>query len=234
MTTGSDAHQLRHVPATVHGRVLVRAVPGDPAPRWLVGFHGYAQSAEVFLEALERTAGGGSWSIASVQALHPFYAGRAEEVVANWMTRQDRELAIADNIAYVDAVIDDLVRGYGPPRALVFAGFSQGVAMAYRAGVRGRHRCDAIVAAGGDVPPELAQAELPEWPRVLAATGREDAWFPPKKLERDLEFLRTRSRDVRPLVFEGGHEWSDAVAAAAGGMLYGVAPGPPPLGAPPT
>jgi predicted esterase len=220
MSSASDPPILRHVAATVHGRVLVRPAQ-TPAP-WLVGFHGYAQTAAVFLEPLERTAPPG-WLVASVQALHPFYAGRTNTVVANWMTREDRELAIADNIAYVDAVLDDLERGFGAPRAIVFAGFSQGVAMAYRAGVRGRRRAAAIVAAGGDLPPELAEPGPRDWPQVLAATGAADPAFTPARLEQDAVFLRTRSIEVRTLVFDGGHAWADEVVAATRSLLEGIA-----------
>jgi len=220
----SPAHPplLRHVAATVHGRVLVRPAPGPGRAPWLVGFHGYAQTAAAFLEPLARAAPPG-WLVASVQALHPFYAGRTNAVVANWMTREDRELAIADNIAYVDAVLDDLERGFGAPTAIVFAGFSQGVAMAYRAGVRGRRRAAAIVATGGDVPPELRVPGPADWPRVLAATGARDEAYAPARLEQEVEFLRTRSPEVRALVFEGGHEWSEDVVAAARTLLAGIA-----------
>src|SRR5882724_13234319 len=93
---------VRHVAATVHGRVLVRPPSRDSAARWLVGFHGYAQHAEALLDMLRRVPGSDAWLIASVQALHPFYNHRTNEVIASWMTRQDRELAIADNVAYVD------------------------------------------------------------------------------------------------------------------------------------
>jgi predicted esterase len=212
---------LRHVAATVHGRMLVRPAPGLGVAPWLVGFHGYAQTAAVFLEPLASAAPSG-WLVASVQALHPFYAGRSNTVVANWMTREDRELAIADNIAYVDAVLDDLERGFGAPRAIVFAGFSQGVAMAYRAGVRGRRRAAGIVAAGGDVPPELCVPGPVDWPRVLAATGITDGAYPPDRLERDAAFVRTRSPDVHTLVSAGGHEWSDEIVAATRALLAGI------------
>ncbi len=219
MTTDSDAPLLRHAPATVHGRYLVRPPRAGPGGLWLVGFHGYAQSADVFLEPLARTARTGRWGVASVQALHPFYARRTDDVVANWMTRQDRELAIADNVAYVDAVLDGVEREFGIPRAIVFAGFSQGVAMAYRAGLLGRRTCAAIVASGGDVPPELAGGGTRAWPRVLAATGRRDGHYTPARLEQDMAFLRTRRPDARALVFEGGHEWGEALVEAAGAML---------------
>ena len=220
--TASSEPLLRHVATTVHCRVLVRPAPAPGGSPWLVGFHGYAQTAAVFLEPLGRAAPP-EWLVASVQALHPFYAGRTNAVVANWMTREDRELAIADNIAYVDAVLDDLERGFGASRAIVFAGFSQGVAMAYRAGVRGRRPAAAIVSAGGDVPPELCVPGPMDWPVVLAATGSRDEAYSPTRLERDAAFLRTRSHDVRVRVFDGGHEWAEDVVAATRTLLTGIA-----------
>jgi len=222
-----DPALLRHAPATVHGRYLVQPPREGADGLWLVGFHGYAQSAEVFLEPLAGLSRGGRWRVVSVQALHPFYAGRSEQVVANWMTRQDRELAIADNVAYVDAVLDQLEREFGAPRAIVFAGFSQGVAMAYRAGLLGRRACAAIIACGGDLPPEFEQAGTRAWPQMLAATGRGDDYYPPARLERDLSLLRTRRPDARMLVFEGGHEWPAALAEAAGTLLDEIAGGLP-------
>ena len=213
---------LRHATATVHGRYLVQPPSSGTADCWLVGFHGYAQSAAMFLPDLARAARAGGWLVASVQALHPFYTKR-DEVVANWMTREDREHAIADNIGYVDAVCDALEREFGAPRAIVFAGFSQGVAMAYRAGVLGRRECAGIVAGCGDVPPELKSLAPPRpWPRVLAATGAADEWFTPARLEQDAAFLRTVRPDARSLVFEGGHEWSDGLVKGAGELLAEV------------
>jgi hypothetical protein len=43
------------------------------------------------------------WRIASVHALHRFYARSEQVVVASWMTRQDREVAIADKVPYANA-----------------------------------------------------------------------------------------------------------------------------------
>ena len=217
-----DSPRVRIVPAMVHGRHLVRVTTQGPPRGWLLGFHGYAHNAEIFLELLERIPAAREWLVASIQALHPFYA-RGDVVVANWMTRQDRELAITDNVAYVDAVVADLEREYGAPPALVYAGVSQGVAMAYRAAIVGAHAARALIVAGGDLPPELRSLEGRRWPPVLACTGRGDDFYTPRRLEEEVEFMRSRGADVRPLVFEGGHEWSDEVVAAADALLREVA-----------
>jgi predicted esterase len=218
MNRSLDDAVLRHATAAVHGRYLVLPPRWGQPGLWLVGFHGYAHSAEKFLESLAGAPQSPNWLVASIQALHPFYT-RSNQIVANWMTRQDRELAIADNVAYVDNVMDQIEREFGPPRAIVYAGFSQGVAMAFRAGMIGRRACEAIIALGGDVPPELKVGETREWPRVLCATGNADAYYTPALLEQDVSFLRTRRPDAQSLVFEGGHEWSAPVTEAAGALL---------------
>ncbi len=202
---------LRSVNTMVHGRYLVRPPVRDGAVFWLVGFHGYAQSAEAMLDPFVRVAPSERWLVASVQALHPFYAGRTNEVVANWMTRQDREVAIAENVTYVDRVLDRLVDEFGPPRAIVTAGFSQGAAMAYRASQHGNRTCEAILVAGGDLPPELREPRAKPWPRVALATGTGDTWYAPPALEADAARLRELGADVRTLAFDGGHEWGDDV-----------------------
>lgn len=216
---------LRHAAATVHGRYLVLPRDAGGPERWLVGFHGQAQSADEMLAPLSRTAPGKTWRVVSVQALHPFYARRGTAIVAGWMTRQDRELAIADNIAYVDTVLAQLASEFGTPRSLVFAGFSQGAAMAYRAAMRGRLPASGILTCGGDVPPELLAEPTRAWPPVLAAGGRRDEWYTPARLDADVAALRERGAPAESLMFEGGHEWTAELEAGGARWLAGLEQG---------
>ena len=209
---------LRHVSAGVHGRMLVRPPARVVADLWLIGFHGYAQSAADLLPGLERAARSGAWLVASVQALHPFYT-KGSDVVANWMTREDRELAIADNIAYVDRACDAIEQEFGAPRAIVYAGFSQGVAMAYRAALKGRRRAVALFVVGGDLPPELHGGGTQAWPRVSLLTGADDVWYDAEHLAADASRVREAGGEARPQVFAGGHEWNEAVVEALAGVL---------------
>ncbi len=219
MSTEGDAPLLRHAPATVQGRYLVKPPRASVAKHHWIGFHGQAQSAENMLDTFTRSVPGDDWLVVSVQALNQHYAGRSQDVVASWMTRLDREFAIASNVAYVDTVVAQLEREFGVPQARVFAGFSQGVGMAYRAGVLGRHRCDAIVTVGGDVPPELLALPPRPWPRVLAMTGERDLYFSGEHLARNIEALHARGVEARSRVFDGGHEWPSGAEAAATTLL---------------
>ncbi len=225
----------RLVATTVHGRYFARAPEGGGPWRWFVGFHGYAQEAGGFFRCLTGVPEASGWLVASVQALHPFYARRSTEIVANWMTRQDRIEAIADNIAYVDAVLDAMEREHGAPRALVFAGFSQGVAMAYRAAVRGRRAANAVIAVAGDVPPELGSdrsdgpgssgsddGRTRRWPRVRVVAGDRDPAYSAEIEARDLARLVAAGATAECVRVPGGHEWTAEVSAAAGGVLADI------------
>lgn len=203
------------VPARVDGRVLVRPSRGAPAGL-VVGFHGYAESAAIHLERLLALDRAGRWTVASVQALNRFYRGRTETTVAGWMTREDRDAAIANNVAYVDAVIDRVMAD--APR-LVCIGFSQGVAMAFRSAVRGARRAQAVVAVGGDVPPELLRDASLAFPPVLLVRGERDEWYTQPRLDADAAALAARGTDLTTAVLDGGHDWSASATAAAAAFL---------------
>ena len=214
----------RAIAATTHGRYLI--VPpehGGPAPM-LVGFHGYAEGAEAQLERLRAIPGAQRWLIVAIQGLHRFYQRRTNEVIASWMTRQDRELAMADNLAYVAAVTDSAAREWHAAPRMVFAGFSQGVAMTFRAATVAARAADGVIAVGGDVPPELDAAALGRVKTALICHGARDDWYTPVKFDDDLRRLRDARVDARPLEFDGGHEWSAGVAHAASLFLRELEP----------
>lgn len=209
---------IRTLPVTTHGRYLVDPPEGGGPHPLLVGFHGYAQNADIALEELRRIPGARSWVLAAIQGLHTFYSRGEEQVVASWMTRLDRELAIADNIKYVGETVTAIRREFGG-EPLVYAGFSQGVAMAYRAAAASGHRALGLIVLGGDVPPDLAQRDLTGFPPVLLGRGERDGWYTEARSEADLTFLRSRGITVEPVVFDAGHEWTDTFRAAAGRFL---------------
>jgi predicted esterase len=204
-------HRYLLVSAPTHGRVIVRDV-GEPEGL-LVGFHGYMENAEIMMERLTAIPGLERWTLVSVQGLHRFYKGRSQEVVASWMTRQDREAAILDNIAYADNVVASTRSGEEP---IVFTGFSQGVAMAFRAAVKGKAKASGVIAVGGDVPPELLADASSRFPRVLLTRGAQDDWYTADKMAKDVAALRARGEEPQSLTYEGGHEWTSEVAAAVG------------------
>jgi predicted esterase len=210
--------QARVLATPTHGHYLIAAPAGDASGPLLVGFHGYGQSAEQHLGDLRRLPGLDGALLVSVQALHLFYA-RSQDVVGSWMTRQGRELAIEDNVRYVASVVERVRAEFPRAGRLAYLGFSQGASMAYRAAAFAGHACHALVALGGDLPPDVAHDANAPLPPVLIGRGRHDSWFTREKVELDLRRLSQRGLNVRLAEFEGGHEWRASFEAEAAAFL---------------
>ncbi len=216
----SQDYEERWIATITHGRYLVEVgKTGEDAPL-LVGFHGYAENAERHLEKIRRIPGADRWLICAVSALHPFYNTKTGDVIDNWLTSRGREQAIDDNVAYVARVVSEVRRRYKASNRLIFAGFSQGVAMAYRAASLGGIPSEGLIALAGDVPPDVARASAGRpLPPVLLGRGTRDPLYSKKKMDEDLDVLEKLGVDVETCVFEGGHDWTPDFWRHAGEFL---------------
>lgn len=201
-----DVHTIA---ATTHGRYLVAAPAGAGPWPVLMGFHGYGESAATHLEVLGRLDPAHVWLHVSVQALNRFYA-RMQDVVASWMTREDREHAIADNVAYAHGVRAAVASAYPTRGPLVVVGFSQGAAQAYRAGLAFGPACAGILVLGGDLPPDVSP-HATALPPVFVGRGRADSWYPADRFAADVARLQAAGGRVEAREFDGAHEWAEAV-----------------------
>jgi len=221
--------ETRQIATLIHGTYLLQlpTLPASPEKPedtpLLVGFHGYGENAATHLRELASIPGASRFLLCAVQALHPFY-NKNGEVVASWMTRHDRLRAIEDNVRYVGSVVAELKRELRTSERLVFAGFSQGSSMAYRATAGSGHACRGVIVLGGDLPPELEARELAGFPPVLLGRGTREQWYDEAKMAHDIDALRAKGIDVRPLVYPGGHEWTDEFRQAAAEFLNEVCP----------
>ena len=211
--------KVETIEARIAGRYLVQAPTGAAQVPVLVGFHGYGENAEQHLRELRRIPGSDGWLLVSVQALNRFYDRKTQTVVGSWMTSQDREQMIDDNVAYVDSVVATILREHATTSTLVYVGFSQGVAMAYRAAIRGRHPASGIIVLAGDVPPELRTDVSGRWPPVLLARGINDPYYTQDTMNEDVGLLEKNGVPVESVIFDGTHAWHDDVRAAAGRLL---------------
>lgn len=223
MTTGDETSLLsassHSITVPIHGRYLV-ATPKSSAPApLLVGFHGYGEHAECHLANLNRIPGSNQWVRVAVQGLHRFYSASGKHTVASWMTRQDRELAIADNLGYINEVVRAVKKSFNTSDTLVYCGFSQGVSMAYRAATRGNYTPAGVVALSGDVPPELKNDPTVNWPPVLIGRGHTDEWYTEARMKLDVGYFNSMDIEVESLGFAGGHEWTDVFRTAVGRFL---------------
>ncbi len=210
-----DTHTIA---TTTHGRYLTSHAPGGDAVGMLVGFHGQGETAAIQMAHLEEIRGSRPWVLVSVQALHRYYSRRGD-VVAAWMTREDRELMIADNIAYVRSVVADVRSRLGTaPARLVYAGFSQGTAMAYRSAAFAGYPCDGLIILAGDLSPDVLP-HAATLPRVLLGRGSEEAWYTEEVALADLGHLNAAGVHTVEHVFADGHVRHPSFTARAGEFL---------------
>lgn len=211
--------ETRTIEARTHGRYIVRT-PDAPGP-WpvIVGFHGYGENAARHITTLASIPATQGWLIVAVQGLHRFYT-RGGDVVASWMTKEDRELAIADNIAYIGQTVDAVRAEFPTQSPLIFVGFSQGTAMAFRAAA---HIPSAmLIVSGGDVPPDLAAGTSVPLPPVLYGRGQDDALYPAKLHANDIAVLKRLGVAIESVAFAGGHELTPEFLTMAGHRLAGL------------
>ena len=183
-------------------------VLGDPTKAraiWIV-LHGYGQLARYFLTKFEGLEEG--VAIAAPEALNRFYLDEAHNRVgATWMTREDRENEITDQLGYLDALVKEL-RGERTDVPIHVLGFSQGVATACRWSLLGKTKMDRLVLWAGSLPPEPTFAELrTAWAHltVEVVLGSEDPFAGEKELQATTARLEAAGVQYRLHRFTGGH-----------------------------
>lgn len=179
---------------------------------WLVA-HGYGQLAGYFSRHFESVlaADPAGTVIVAPEALSRFYlASNGGRVGASWMTTADRTAEIADQAAYFDALLAHLLAACPPDVRVTVLGFSQGTATVSRwlAGrTDGWRPHQLILWAGGfpaDIEAEAARRLLRGLPVVLAS-GEQDGYVGPEKLQAQAEALRLHDAQITTQSFEGTH-----------------------------
>lgn len=196
-----------------------------------VALHGYGQLAGRFIRHLAPLADG-TRVIVAPEALsrfyldHPAKAGSAHaRVGATWMTREDREAEIADQVEYLDAVCDAVLAPLGdtPPPVHVL-GFSQGVATATRWLAHARTRAAQVVLWSGRIPADLfpLAAESPlRAARIDVVTGAEDALATAAVLEEQRDLVARNMLAVTAHQHAGGHHIDTPTLVAIAGAFQG-------------
>ena len=173
----------------------------------LVVLHGFGQRCDRFIAQFRPLAEAGI-TVVAPQAPNAFYVKFETRTVGfTWLTRYERDQAIRDVVAYLDRLLDTLhARENMPLQPLYFLGFSQGVSMAYRYAVHGKHGVTGVIACGADLPPDVAERLPNARPfRVLLVHGRDDTVVPVSKCEAAEQVLRRHHVPLDRFIFSGGH-----------------------------
>ena len=194
---GSFDPQLKEVWIVCHGY-------GQLAGRFLSRFAPLEREDRLFIapEALSR------YYVASTGTIH-----RPDSPVgASWMTREDREAEIEDQINYLDLLYDAVFTQIDREGVrLWILGFSQGVATVTRWLARGKVTADRVVIWAGMIPPELEASGgrmLSARAPVTMVAGSSDEFLTPKVVAAQEEKLRELAIAYTRIGFDGGHDIS--------------------------
>lgn len=190
---------------------------------WLV-CHGYNQLAGDFIREFE-TIADDSRVIVAPEALSRYYLATepafhsAEaKIGATWMTRADREAEIADYVAYLDDLYDEIfTRARRSEVSVTVVGFSQGGATANRWLTRGRACADRLIMWGALLPTDADLNQAATFFRDVKLTivyGKRDQFADEGIIAKYEKLLREKNIPFELVTFDGGHRMDRATLAA--------------------
>lgn len=175
---------------------------------WLV-MHGYGQLAEFFVRKFKPFFSPERLFVAPEGTNYNYLEGFQGRVGANWMTKHERETAIANNHRLLNGVMDSLLGNYAEKPIINVLGFSQGAATATRWASHWEGKIATLVLwAGGfalDLNLEEARESFGETELILAL-GDTDELISSDQLQQQRSLISSLGKDVISLTYPGGHE----------------------------
>ncbi|MFT5513597.1 MAG: putative esterase [Bacteroidia bacterium] len=196
--------QTHHISIPKTARVFTLGDLESATEIWIV-LHGYGQLASTLIETFESLVSD-KCAVIAPEGLHRFYKkGFYGEVVASWMTKEERLNDINDYCAYLDLVYQQFTKSGQKIRIF---GFSQGVATACRWVSKSSVRLDSLVLWAGTFPTDISldasESNLQNVKSYLAYDPddpfrNEDSW------KKQLAFFDEAK--ITPVIhkFKGGH-----------------------------
>lgn len=185
---------------------------GSPGPHvrqlWIV-CHGYAQLASEFVQDFALLNSETTLVIAPEGLNHFYKKGFSGDVGASWMTRHCREDEIADNGAYLEALLNRYTTQLPPDVRIILLGFSQGTATICRWILRYHPRFHDLVLWAGMPPEDLdykAHQDYLADKNLYLLYGSHDPFLTPDRIEEVQEIEARNGINFEEQSFSGGHE----------------------------
>lgn len=180
-------------------------IENNTATVWIL-IHGYAQKGDVFLQSFQELANENILLVAP-EALNKFYTkGGYGDVVASWMTRDNRENEIENYVAYIESVVTYFQqKGFTTFNIL---GFSQGVATVSRfLKFSSIISFDKVILFAGEIPAEVDYNQLSNFKKLFYICGDNDPFFNATAMQAKYSNIA----GMQFMLFEGGHIISTAI-----------------------
>jgi len=178
--------------------------------------HGYGQLAEYFIKKFQ-VLDNGKTVVVAPEGLSRFYLeGFSGRVGATWMTKEDRENDIKDNINYLNKLYTTTTKDIKSSVKITLLGFSQGGPTICRWFAESKIKFDRLILWAGIFPPDMnndftftAQYLLKDRPTYIIY-GNNDPLLKPEHFAEVENYKRIKP-DLQVISFEGKHELNEEV-----------------------
>lgn len=180
---------------------------------WIV-FHGYGQLAEFFIRKFNPFFNPDRLIVAPEGTNYGYLQNFQGRVGANWMTKHERETAIANNHRYLDGLMESILQSYSVLPKIKVLGFSQGAATATRWASRWSEKIEHLVLWSGGFAHDLKLTEAKEKfssTKFTIVLGDQDSMITQESLEKQSELMKKLEKTAEIIHFEGGHELNQEV-----------------------
>lgn len=181
---------------------------GQEKDLWLV-FHGYGQLAEFFIRKFLPFDSKDRVFLAPEGTNYGYLKEFQGRVGANWMTKHEREVAIANNHRYLNLLLDQTLEKFAQAPRIHVLGFSQGAATSTRWASQWSGKIQTLVLwAGGfaqDLSLDLGREKF-EQTELILAFGDHDELIREEHKAQQRELIQALGKPFSVQHFPGGHE----------------------------
>ena len=175
---------------------------------WVV-LHGYGMLSEFFIQKFNQIRDENTLIIAP-EALNRFYIdNNYGRVGASWMTKEDREIDINENISYLNKLIGKVSKEIGHNNFKVnVLGFSQGGATACRWIFKSDLQLENLILWAGDIPKDtLNEKNRQKWNsiKIHLVMGKQDKLINDKMKAKFLKLVTDYKLDYKLTLYDGDH-----------------------------
>lgn len=177
----------------------------DKAKKLLYVLHGYGQLAEYFIRKFHSISE--DFFIVAPEGMHRYYLnGNSGRVGASWMTKEDRESDIHDNLNWLNQLDAEISKTHSFDKKIVL-GFSQGSATAARWFYNGKVNADHLIIWASVFPPDLQiEKEIDQSynGKNYFLIGERDEYFTQIQIESLDVFYKSKGFHTR--IYKGEHD----------------------------
>lgn len=200
--------ETNHITVQKTARYFTSGKP-EQAKIFFFAMHGYGQQAERLIRKFDHL--GESIFVLAPEGLSRFYWNeKTGQTGASWMTKDDRELEIADYCNYLQQLYERYLPQIPQNCKIILLGFSQGGATAMRWLLLNKpEKINEIQLWGSDIPPDLDYKNSMGYlkdKKLYWIYGNKDPYLGDDRLAQLKKRFETFQLNPEIIVFEGEHE----------------------------